>query len=251
MARCPFSLSCHARDVFVQHSLLKFLASRTDRIVVCNTAAQTELLSITATMSTQTSLIRHPLPEVGSHLAYSPSPLSFLAVGRPVAKKDYATLLSAFAMVQNHYPDAELQIAGATADEIGGTRRGVVAHGLVPFITVAQLMLRSSAVVHASCVAADGDRDGLPNAIVEAMLLGVPVIASDAGSIGDLVIQRVTGRLVPKKDPNALAQAILHHIEHPEDAMAMAHAARQQVLEQHSTAVTVDRLEAFLFSSGV
>ncbi len=249
MLKKPFSFSCHARDVFVQRRLLRFLASRADRITVCNTAAHAELKKLTEVRGKVVELIRHPLPVLIGVPPRESVSLSFLAVGRPVEKKDFPALLTAFAAVRKAHPTATLDIAGATEQELGGPHEGVTAHGLVSFKRVAALMLRSSALVHASRVAADGDRDGLPNAIVEAMMLGVPVIASDAGAIGDLVEDRVTGRLVPQADPVALERAMLEHIGCPRESEQWAIAASARAHDQHSTANTVDRLEAFLFPS--
>jgi glycosyltransferase involved in cell wall biosynthesis len=61
-------------------------------------------------------------------------------------------------------------------------------------------------------VASSGDRDGLPTTVIEAALAKLPIIATDAGSMADL-INKDTGVVIPQKDPVALANSIKHLIE--------------------------------------
>jgi glycosyltransferase involved in cell wall biosynthesis len=81
-------------------------------------------------------------------------------------------------------------------------------------------------VVVPSIVDAAGDRDGLPNVVLEAMASGRPVIASDVGAIASGVRDRATGRLVPPGDENALAAAITELADRPDQRRSYGEQAR-------------------------
>jgi glycosyltransferase involved in cell wall biosynthesis len=71
--------------------------------------------------------------------------------------------------------------------------------------------------------------EGLPTAIVEAMICGVPVVASAVNAVSELVVPGETGLLVPPQRPRLLAAAIRHLLDSPEDAARMAAAARARL----------------------
>jgi glycosyltransferase involved in cell wall biosynthesis len=77
--------------------------------------------------------------------------------------------------------------------------------------------------------------EGLGTAILDAMALGKPVVATRAGGIPEAVHEGVTGLLVPPRDPAALATALRYLLRHPEQAQRFGQAGRQRV-EQHFTA---------------
>lgn len=80
---------------------------------------------------------------------------------------------------------------------------GLVSHDAFPAI------LKSHDIFLAPCVvASDGQCDGIPNTLIEAMSFGLPVVASDVNAIPEIVLNEQTGLLVPQRDPEALASAI-------------------------------------------
>ena len=100
--------------------------------------------------------------------------------------------------------------------------------------------------VLASRIAADGDRDGLPNVLLEAGALELPVLASRTAAIAELIEDGVNGRLVPPDDPRALAAALAALIRDPAARMAMGRAGRRRVLEQFAMEPGIDRIAARL-----
>ena len=132
-----------------------------------------------------------------------------VAVGRLVPKKGFEGLVRAVAGVR----DRKVVIAGAGPERprlesvVAETRAPVSLAGALPNDQVRELVEGASLLVVPSVVAPDGDRDGAPVAAVEAMALGVPVVASDVGGLPELVGPD-RGRLVAPGDPAALRSAI-------------------------------------------
>ena len=96
----------------------------------------------------------------------------------------------------------------------------------------------------AAVVALPSRIEGLSQTLLEAMALGLPVVASDAGGNPDLVTPDRTGLLVPPLDPAAWAGALTRLLEQPELAAQVAAAARSQVRREFTIARTAERTEA-------
>lgn len=83
--------------------------------------------------------------------------------------------------------------------------------------------------------------EGMPYGVLEAMASGLPVVASDVNGCRDLVVDGVTGRLIPARDAHALAQALRAVLADPAHARAMADAGRARVMERYSLDTMIDR----------
>ena len=86
--------------------------------------------------------------------------------------------------------------------------------------------------------------EGLPTAVVEAMVCGVPVVATAVNAVGDVVVPGETGLLVPPRKPDLLAAAVRHLLNSPEAAARMAERARALVGERYSETALRTALEA-------
>ena len=107
---------------------------------------------------------------------------------------------------------------------------------------VARLLKRVDLFCLPAMVGADGDRDGLPNVILEAMASGVPVIATRVSAIPEAIDDGKNGVLVPSSDPHALADAILGLGRDPERRAAMARAAQATIAQKFSSEAGIVRL---------
>jgi glycosyltransferase involved in cell wall biosynthesis len=145
-------------------------------------------------------------------------PTRIMGIGRLVEKKGFADLIDACALlarrgcpfscriIGNGVLKAELQ---AQIERLGLQERVELA-GPRPQREVIK-EVQSAAVLAAPCiVCTDGDRDGLPNVIQEALALGTPVVSTDVTGIPEVVRHEETGLLVPQHDPPALAAALEH-----------------------------------------
>ena len=129
-----------------------------------------------------------------------------------------------------------------------GLKDKVIFEGFVPTETLAQRFASCDAFVLPATVDAKGDTEGLGVVLIEALLYGKPVIASDAGGIRDIVIDGRTGLLVPPADPIALASAIEKYMDDPALASRLASAGKAHVEREFSWDAITDQLRALYAS---
>jgi colanic acid/amylovoran biosynthesis glycosyltransferase len=138
-----------------------------------------------------------------------------LFVGRLVEKKGVDMLIDAMAILRQSAPALELSVIGDGPARGELEKRAQAAgikvkfHGWLDEKKVRSAMRRSLLLAVPSRTAAGGDSEGLPTVIMEAMALGVPVVATRHAGIPEIISDRVTGLLVPEADAGALADAIL------------------------------------------
>lgn len=101
-------------------------------------------------------------------------------------------------------------------------------------------------LVAASVTAADGDEEGIPNVLKEAMAMGLPVVATRHAGIPELVEDGVSGWLVPERDEAALADALARLAAEPERWPAMGRAGRDKVEREYDIHRLNHRLAALL-----
>ena len=138
------------------------------------------------------------------------------AVGRLVEKKGFEDLLEAVALLRARGREVSVQLVGtgplasALAAQVGrlGLQDAVTMTGALTQDEV-RTVVGGAAVFAAPCVVgADGNRDGLPTVLLEAMALGTPCVATPVTGIPEVLRDEETGLLVPERDPEALAAAL-------------------------------------------
>jgi glycosyltransferase involved in cell wall biosynthesis len=138
-----------------------------------------------------------------------------LFVGRLVEKKGVDTLIDAMAILRESAPRLELSIIGDGPARGELEKRAQAAgikvkfHGWLDERHVRSAMRRALLLAVPSRTADGGDSEGLPTVIMEAMALGVPVVATRHAGIPEIISDKVTGLLAPEADAGALAEAIL------------------------------------------
>jgi colanic acid/amylovoran biosynthesis glycosyltransferase len=171
-----------------------------------------------------------------------------LFAGRFVEKKGIGVLLDAMRMLETEGRDIRLLLVGdgSAAGELrqaAAALKHVSFLGWLPNPKLRGLMRGALAVCVPSLEAADGDAEGLPNVVLEAMAEGAPVIASRHAGIGEAVEDSRTGLLVPPGDASALAAALRQLIDAPGAARAMGDNARQVALDRFDAIAQSRRLE--------
>jgi glycosyltransferase involved in cell wall biosynthesis len=167
-------------------------------------------------------------------------------VGRLAAEKGLDTLVSAWPAVRAEHPRARLTLVG-DGPERQALVRQIEQLGLAAAVALAGVQANPEDALRAADLFVLPSREeGMSIALLEAMALGLPLVASAIpGNLG-LVVDGEHGRLVPPDDPAALARAILEQWSDLDRARSMARAARERVVAEFSiTAVARRHLELF------
>lgn len=187
----------------------------------------------------------------------NPKPL-VLAVGRLVEKKGFDDLIRAAAILKADGIDFECQIIGTGEQEpvlrnlideldVGDV---VTMPGPMPREELIRLYPQASVFAAPCIVGDDGNRDGLPTVLIEAMALGVPVVSTPVTGIPEIVRNEETGYLVPESSPEELAEAIKKQIDDREEARRMAANGRELIESQFDLRTNVRQLrQLFLKAS--
>ena len=229
----PFGFSVHARDARkVTPGDLARRATRAACVIACNSDAANEVRPAGAPV--------HLVPHGVDLGRFRPGPmpdgvpLRILAVGRLVEKKGFHFLIMAASRLRFPF---ELRIVGegperdrlAALIETNGFTGRVTLVGELTHAELPKEYGDSHVVVAPTRIERTGDRDGLPNIILEAMASGRPVIASDVGAIRCAVTHEGTGLLVPPRDSLALAAALENLARHSELGRRLGEAGRRRV----------------------
>lgn len=259
MTGLGYSLAGHAKDVWTtQDWELRAKLAEARFTVTCTAAGRARL---DALAPGRVELVYHgldrrlfaPPATFGSRRdGTDPAdPVRLLAVGRFQPKKGYPTLLEAVARVGGEvwltvvgYGPLEATLR-AHAQALGLAER-VTWTGPLDQPAVRAHYRASDLLLLASEVAPDGDRDGLPNVVVEALSQGLPVVATHAAAIPELVVDGVHGRLVPPRNAGALAAAIEALARDPDARRRMGAAGIQRVADGWDLDAGADRLHRLL-----
>lgn len=179
-------------------------------------------------------------------------PLQLISVGRLVEKKGTAVALHALAALAAAKPEIDWRytVVGdgplrpalqALSDELGLADR-VRFHGALPHSEVMGLLDQAHVFLLPSVAAADGDVEGIPVALMEAMAAGLLVVSTFHSGIPELVDNGRTGLLAPEKDAGALAAQLARAAQSPDAIPVMTQAARRQVETQYNNRILLDQL---------
>lgn len=238
----PFSFAAHAKDLYLSApDLLARKVAAAEFVLTCSDSAAAHLRQIAGEHADKVILARHGVDTARFTPADKSSDLQtgelrVLAVGRLVDKKGFPVLLAALAIVTQSGRRVRCQIVGA------GPRRGeletlIARLGLASTVTilgalthqqVAAQYQQADVFVQPSVVLPDGDRDGTPNSLLEAMASGLAVVASAVAGIPE-VLPDGCGVLVPPGDPNALAASLTLLADDDQFRRRMGIAARDHV----------------------
>lgn len=177
-----------------------------------------------------------------------PEPDMVLSVARLVEKKGLADVVEACARLAHGGRRPRLVIVGdgplrASLESLA-LELGVLATftGPMPHEDVIQLYRRAAAFCLPCVVAADGDRDGMPTSVLEAMAAGVPVVTTGLNGLSEAVLDGQTGLIVPPNDPHAIAAALERLMADPSAAAELGLAGRAHVTRCFATSTSVVRL---------
>lgn len=237
----PFSFAAHAKDLYLSDPRsLRHKMDAARFVWTCTVANGEHLRALGSATPVQVGYHGCDLAlGIGMRRTPSEGKPIVLAVGRLVPKKGLDDLLRAAALLRRDHFDAEIVIVGdgpmrASLEALATSLdlENVQFLGSLSQEKVFEEYARASLLVLPSVVLPSGDRDGIPNVLVEAMACGLPVVSTRVSAIPELVKDRETGILVRPHDPADLAAAIRETIEQPNAARQRALRARADVEER-------------------
>jgi glycosyltransferase involved in cell wall biosynthesis len=241
MSDIAFSISAHAKDIYLSDAAdLRRKLGAARFTVTCTDFNCRTLREIAPGARVQRMYhgidqgVFHPRVRQATGLA----PL-ILSVGRLRAKKGLDTLIDACRLLRGRGLLFRCEIVGY-GEELRRLQALIDSYELTQCITLTGKLVRDEVIeryaraavfVQPSRIAADGDRDGIPNVLLEAMAVSLPVVASRVSGIPELVRHRHNGLLVEADDPAALADAIGELIADKALATMLGNHGRASVVE--------------------
>jgi len=267
MTGLPFSFTGHAKDIYADSSnaegVLRRKLEAARFAVTCTGANQRVLCGVAPTATVH--CLYHGLNAEFSRLLASRAPSDksperyrILSVGRLVRKKGFDILIEAAALLRAQDIPIEVAIIGNDGDHATDIRSLITARDLADHVAILGPQNQTRLFdeyhrAHVFClpcrVLENGDRDGIPNVLMEAMACGTPVVTTDVSGIPEVVRHESNGLLVAAENAPALAQALARGY-HDGGLMAqMAAAARRTAREQFDGDRLADRLAALFLET--
>lgn len=244
-----------ARERYCYYPIDKRVLARFPRLIAVSSDIARELVDHGADPSRITMILnaidhrtfrRDPalVAQARAALGINPGEIAIGAVGRAEPQKRFDLLIDAFAALAARHPRARLLIVGDGSEREGLAKR-ITAAGLGGRCLLPGHMTDVIPAYHAfDLFVQSSDYEGTPNAVLEAMALEVPIVATNAGGTAELVADGVHGRIISCGDLGALTAAIDSALTNPAAAQAMARQARSRVEGELSFETRVRRVEA-------
>ena len=260
LAGLPYGLSAHAKDIWCTPERELACKVRDARVVLTCTEEGRDRLASVAAGRTEVLLAKHGV-DTQRPLRVDPAnavPV-ILSVGRLVEKKGHDILIQAAALLRDQGSGFQLRIAGE-GPEWPRLQRMVHELGLVGRVsflgplTPAEVELeyaRADLFALGCRKLADGDRDGIPNVVLEAMAHGLPVLSTRLAGVSEAVSDGATGLLAPPDDPAGLAAAALKLLADADLRLRLGACGRERVAERFSRAGNLPAVHAALVGAGL
>jgi glycosyltransferase involved in cell wall biosynthesis len=255
MTGLPWSGSAHAKDIWTTPVWdIREKLDSIDWLVTC-TQSGNDYLAALSPRPDIVSLVHHGLdfnrftPPEPRPAPGAAQPTVILSVGRAVPKKGYEDCLTALAALPPALNWRFRHIGGgpllgslrARADELGLSDR-IEWRGAQPQETVLAELRKADIFILPSKQTPDGDRDGLPNVLMEAQSQRVAIISTNMSGIPELIINGETGILVTPGDAGALSTALATLLENPAMRLKLAQAGFERVRASFSMDTGIDTL---------
>jgi glycosyltransferase involved in cell wall biosynthesis len=268
ICKVPFSFTAHAKDIYRKDlnpgDLLPVKMRRASFIVTC-TKANREYLNRLQFTDTPIYTIYHGIDlemfnRSEKRLRNDKRQLPLiLSVGRMVEKKGFIYLVEACKLLKDRGYEFECSIVGGT-DHYGETLKKVIEqlklgetvslHGAVTQEKLRWIYEQATVFALPCQIVEDGDRDGIPNVLVEAMAMELAVVSTNVSGIPELIEDHVNGLIVPQKNASTLAAALEELLNDSGLRLRLGKAARQTVSRVFDSEENIRELKS-VFEEGL
>ncbi|SRR6266404_1367711 len=255
----PFTFTAHAYDIWLDRLLLPEKLRAAETIVTCTDYNRRHLIDAYGTPAEKVRVVYHGLDLERFQRRTRPANATpvILSIGRLVEQKGYEDLLHVCADLVRRGQTFTCEIIGdgplrARLERLVaelGLQTVVRLPGRLVGDGVLDCYTRADVFALFCVEARDGDRDGIPNTMIEAMAMELPVVSTRYSGVPELVVDGTTGVLAECGDRRALADALLRLLTRPELRATMGNAGRQRVIRDFATAACLTKLES-VFGSG-
>ena len=260
LAGVPYALSAHAKDIWLTpDDELAGKVRDAEVVLTCTEEGRAQLAAL-ADGRTPVRLAYHGVELKESMRSPEPgAPLRVLAVGRLVEKKGHETLLLAAALLRDRGLEFTVRLAGEGPEWprlqrlVHELRLGdrLVFLGPLTESEVQEEYERADVFALPCRKLANGDQDGLPNVILEAMAHGLPVLSTRLGGIVEAIVDGESGLLTDQDDASGLAEHLGRLLEDPELRRRIGQGGRRRVAERFERSANLPRVVEALVEAGI
>jgi len=263
----PFSFTAHAWDIFVNCDGLEDKINRAKFVITCTDYNRKFLSHFCQNGQHKKVHLNYHGIDIDKFMVHGSrfmdrkqdQRFKILAIGRLVETKGFEYLIEACRILNDKGVDFECQIVGSgpLENKLESLSTSYELRAKIQFLgirtqeEIKKLYSEATVLAQPSVMARNGDRDGIPNVILEAMALGVPVVATNFSGIPEAVIEGKTGILVPEKDAVALAVAIENIYQDAKRRDILIRNARELIEQKFSVSRNVEELTGIFQSYGV
>lgn len=261
-AGLTWSMTAHAKDIFHESVQPEDLRRKLRGAAAVVTVSDYNLDYLRTTYGPAADRVQRiynglDLDTFSCSPAHDRQPL-IVSVGRLIEKKGFGDLIDACAILAARGRSFQCQIVGT--GEMEAELRAQIARlelqdfvellGPLPQADVIRLVGRASVMAAPCVVGRDGNRDGMPTVLLEAMALGTPCVSTDVTGIPELLRDNETGLMVPQHDPAALATALERLLTDSPLRVRLAAAARRLIEAEYDIHCNAARMRS-LFQAAV
>jgi len=249
----PWTCAVHAHDVFTAPPRVLFRRLRTAKGVVACSHRAAETVTRCGLPPERISVIYHSLPLNDFPCDTIQTEGVLLSAGRLEPKKGIDTLLRACAILSKRNAQFACVIVGSGREEASLRKlaekldlgKTVVFVGWQSQEETRSYLIDASVLVLPSRRTRDGDSDGIANILVEALALGTPIVTTTAAAAPEVIVDTVSGLLVPPDDPERLADALAQALGSKELCLRLSREGRKVAETHFDGSRNIPQLEAF------
>lgn len=254
----PFSFTAHAWDIFLPNPMLKEKVRSAEFVATCTGYNKRYLDSLLEQKENDKIFLNYhgidfdTLPDSDKHIEDN----LIFSIGRLCEQKGFPYLLEACAMLRDQGHTFKCLIVGEGPDRDALTRQieqlnlteYVILMGMQPQSYIFEMFNKAKMFVLPCVISKNGDRDGIPNVMIEALAMCTPVISTTVSGVPEIIIDHETGLAVEPRNSAQLAEAIIEMLDNPEEARRYTENGRKLVEEKFDIKKNIRELVSIFIS---